>query len=97
MTWDEMYAAKQQGPFAIIGSGKGPGPKGGKHYIEPRGYAAIPGTGPSGETCGSCQHIIRKRLGNAYRKCALMRSMWTGGAKTDIKAKSPACSRWEPK
>jgi hypothetical protein len=59
-------------------------------------YAAAPGTGPDGETCGSCAHIAHVRFANVYRKCGLMRVKWTGGGGTDIKARSAACSKWEP-
>lgn len=31
----------------------------GKHYVAPRGGADRPGTGPAGETCGTCQHNVR--------------------------------------
>lgn len=57
-------------------------------------YAARPGTGPVGETCGSCKHIVRAWNGR-YRKCDLVRRLWTHGPGTDIKARSPACSKWE--
>jgi hypothetical protein len=60
------------------------------------GYAAAPGTGPDGETCGSCRHLYRKHMSKTYLKCFLMRRHWTGGSGTDIKAKSPACKVWEP-
>lgn len=63
----------------------------------PKGYAAIPGTGPKGETCKSCRHLYRRRMSKTYLKCELMRRIWTGGAGTDIKASSPACQRWEAK
>lgn len=33
----------------------------GKNYVEPRGYAYHPGTGPEGETCGSCHFDQRHR------------------------------------
>jgi hypothetical protein len=56
------------------------------------GYIMPPGTGPAGETCGSCRHIARSRR---FRKCGLARMKWTHGFKTDILARSPACSRWE--
>jgi hypothetical protein len=56
------------------------------------GYIMPPGTGPAGETCGSCRHIMRTRR---YRKCRLNEANWTGGFKTDVLARSPACSRWE--
>ncbi len=70
-------------------------PKRGKHYVQQRGYAASPGTGPAGETCGSCEHHHRNQMAKTYHKCALMRAIWTGGAKTDILVRSPACSKWE--
>lgn len=62
---------------------------------EPRGHAAAPGSGPSGESCGSCRHLCRIRHAKTYLKCGLMKSRWTGGPGTDIRAKDPACARWE--
>lgn len=63
----------------------------------PKGYAGKPGTGPKGETCGSCRNIHKKcGSGRAYLKCRLIRWRWTGGAGTDILARTPACERWEP-
>ncbi len=67
--------------------------KRGKHYVQPRGYAHHPGSGPEGETCGSCKHIVRKS--RRYRKCGLNRARWTHGPGSDILAGSPACSKWE--
>ena len=61
----------------------------------PKGYAAPPGTGPDGETCGSCRHLYRNHVAKTYLKCSLMKARWTGGAATDIRARSPACRRWE--
>lgn len=60
-----------------------------------RGYAAIPGSGPPGETCKTCGHLVRKRMAKTYLKCGLMRLSWTGGGGTDVKAASPACRNWE--
>lgn len=60
-----------------------------------KGYAALPGTGPAGETCGSCANLARNRVAKVYLKCGLMRAIWTGGAGTDVRARSPACRRWE--
>jgi hypothetical protein len=57
------------------------------------GYIMPPGTGPAGHTCGDCMHIVRTRR---YRKCGLAQARWTHGFKTDILARSPACSRWKP-
>lgn len=68
-------------------------PKRGKHYIEPRGYAHFPGTGPEGETCGSCKHIQRYRR---WAKCALARAVHTCGRGSDILVRAAACSKWEP-
>lgn len=65
----------------------------GRHVTQPHGYAAPPGTGPPGETCGSCQH----KGGRKFLKCDLQRHRWTHGPGTDIRARSPACSRWTRK
>jgi hypothetical protein len=59
------------------------------------GYAALPGTGPAGETCKSCRHFSRHKQANTWFKCELMRALWTRGHGTDIKAGSPACRRWK--
>lgn len=60
-----------------------------------RGHAARPGTGPAGETCGSCHHIAKRRLGKAYTKCGLTQANWTGGGGSDVRHKDPACSFWK--
>lgn len=70
--------------------------KRGKHYVEPRGYIRPPGTGPDGETCGSCRHLVRRRLAKTYLKCGLAEAKWTGGGGSDVRARSPACEMWEP-
>jgi hypothetical protein len=62
-----------------------------------RGHAAVPGTGPHGETCKTCAHYTLKVMAKAYRKCGLMHAHWTGGPGTDIRARDPACRRWEKK
>jgi hypothetical protein len=63
----------------------------------PKGYAGIPGTGPAGQTCGSCEHVARLGTGTAktYIKCKLMERLWTHGRGSDVLARSPACSKWE--
>lgn len=60
------------------------------------GYFAPPGTGPSGETCATCKYLYRKNMAKTYLKCLRSKGKWTGGAKTDVRARSPACSGWEP-
>lgn len=66
--------------------------KRGKHYVQPRGYAAPVGTGPRGETCGSCKHASRYRR---FIKCDSNRARHTHGRGSDILARSAACSKWE--
>lgn len=63
---------------------------------EPKGYAGLPGTGPAGETCKTCRHKAAPGdTARVYWKCRLMRAHWTGGPGTDIRMRSPACSKWE--
>lgn len=59
-------------------------------------YAALPGTGPAGETCRTCNNLSGKRMSRRYYKCELTKGQWTGGPGTDVKVRSPACSKWEP-
>lgn len=60
-----------------------------------RGHIAPPGTGPEGETCGTCCHLVRKRMAKTYLKCGLNQARWTGGGKTDVRARDLACSKWK--
>lgn len=71
------------------------GPKRGKHYVQPKGYAASPGTGPKDETCKMCRHLHRKQMAKTYLKCKLTQKTWTGGRGSDVLAGSPACRFWE--
>jgi hypothetical protein len=61
----------------------------------PRGHVEPIGTGPKGETCGSCLHLYRNRMSKTYLKCALNRARWTGGGATDVRARDAACKKWE--
>lgn len=63
----------------------------------PKGYAARPGSGPAGHFCRDCRHATKKSLAKNYWKCRLMVRSWTGGFKTDIRLKSPACEHWASK
>jgi hypothetical protein len=69
----------------------------GKHYVEPRGYADKPGTGPKDETCGSCEHQTYYRSAKRYPKCLLTRAAWTHSRRTDILVGAAACSKWKAK
>lgn len=63
-----------------------------------KGYAAVPGTGPSGQTCKTCANYAHNRgsegRSKPYPKCWLLVKFWTNGPGTDIKAKAPACKHW---
>ena len=61
------------------------------------GHAAVPGTGPDGETCDSCAHLYRRRLSGTYLKCGLMRACWTRGSGSDVRAAYAACRQWTRK
>lgn len=60
--------------------------------------AAKVGSGPQGETCGSCAFKLRvKYHDKSYLKCGLMEKHWTHGGASDIRAKWPACREWKAK
>jgi hypothetical protein len=65
----------------------------------PRGHYFTPGTGPAGETCGTCKHRVLRGnsegRGRGHQKCGLNRANWTHGPRSDIRAKDPACKFWE--
>lgn len=64
--------------------------------VKQRGHAAIPGSGPEGETCGTCMHRCRRRgSSKVFQKCGLMCHYWTNGYGTDIRCKDPACKMWQ--
>lgn len=63
----------------------------------PKGYAALPGTGPAGETCRTCRHKSPTGFNARYYKCYLVRHRWTHGISTDIRVRWPACSKWQAK
>lgn len=69
--------------------------KKGKRDESARGHVARPGSGPAGESCGTCRHLCRIKHAKTYLKCGLVRHAWTASPKTDIRAKSPACQLWE--
>lgn len=62
-----------------------------------KGHAWRPGTGPSGETCKTCEHytIRSGHAAGSFRKCGLMQKHWTNSYGTDIRAGDPACKFWE--
>jgi len=60
-----------------------------------RAYAAKPGSGPDGERCGTCAHAYVREFNKRYWKCGLVPA--SCGIGTDIRLKTPACKKWEPK
>lgn len=70
---------------------KGDGPP-----VSKRCTAAPCGTGPEGETCGSCAYLTRANGGASYYlKCGKVKHLWTHGSGSDIRAKWAACREWE--
>jgi len=61
-----------------------------------KGHAGPPGSGPKGETCGTCAHLARIQHAKSYLKCGLCQKNWTGGPGTDVRAKDAACWKWQP-
>jgi hypothetical protein len=48
------------------------------------------GSGPAGETCGTCSNLVRVRYHDkGYLKCGLV--VWSHGPGTDIRLKDAAC------
>ena len=62
-----------------------------------KGHYARPGSGPAGETCGTCQHycVISSGSGKTFRKCERTKGTWTHGPGSDVRKKDPACLGWE--
>lgn len=54
-----------------------------------KGYAAEPGSGPPGQTCGTCAFIS---MGRRFKKCGI--GTITSGEATDILVSAPACRLW---
>lgn len=59
-----------------------------------RGHASAPGTGPVGETCGSCRH--RHPTDSSYRTwtCDAV-SKFSADRGTPISQHEKACGRWQ--
>lgn len=66
--------------------------------VHANGYAAKPGTGPAGESCGTCANCRMRHLSAQRRvyKCALAMSGWNSSRSSDVLIHSPACEKWTP-
>lgn len=59
-------------------------------------YPYKPGSGPSGETCRTCDNAtLHTYHDKRYWKCGLV--VPTSGPGTDIRLKTPACRAWRRK
>ncbi len=91
MKWTEHDIAHQQTLFDL---GVDDPFNGTKHPKRPSTPALI-GSGPAGETCGTCRHrSLVQHHDRFYQKCDLMRPHWTHGEATNIKAAWSACRLW---
>jgi hypothetical protein len=62
-----------------------------------KAHPYAPGSGPAGQTCGTCQKLCRVEYHNKiYRKCHVLMKYWTHGPGTDIRCRDAACRSWEP-
>lgn len=63
------------------------------------GYAAPPGTGPEGQTCGTCAHChvrsARRTPRRRFYKCGLRIATWNTDRSSDVLVSSPACRLFE--
>lgn len=67
-----------------------------RHPVD-RAHPYPPGSGPPGQTCGTCAKLCERRLAKTYFKCHVLIKFWTAGPGTDIRKKDPACMAWEPR
>jgi hypothetical protein len=67
-----------------------------KHPTD-RAHPYPPGSGPPGQTCGTCAKLCERRFSKTYFKCHVLMKFWTAGPGTDIRKKDPACLCWEPR
>lgn len=60
-------------------------------------HAYAPGSGPPGQTCGTCDKCIAKQYNRTFYKCRVMLRHWTKGRATDVRKRDAACMAWEPR
>jgi hypothetical protein len=62
-----------------------------------RAHPYRPGSGPKGQTCGTCAKLCTHRANKTHFKCRVLMKSWTAGLGTDVRKKDPACLCWEPR
>jgi hypothetical protein len=66
--------------------------------IARRGHASMPGSGPQGETCRTCEHGHKRNTGYGFVEfCALTQAMATKRGQSAIALRDPACAKWTAK
>ena len=62
-----------------------------------RGYADFPGSGPAGETCGSCaHHVTFHKRGQDHHRCFWMERLWGRNDAADIDPDARSWRHWAP-
>jgi hypothetical protein len=67
-----------------------------KHPAD-RAHPYPPGSGPRGQSCGTCAKLCARHFSKTYFKCHVLMGSWTSGRATDVRKKDPACLCWEPR
>ena len=67
-----------------------------RHPLD-RAHPYPPGSGPPGQTCGTCAKLCVKECSRKYFKCHVLMKFWSCGPATDIRKKDLACMAWEPR
>jgi hypothetical protein len=66
-----------------------------KHPLD-RAHPYPPGSGPPGQSCGTCAKLRARTFNRTYFKCNVLKKFWSAGRATDVRKKDPACICWEP-
>jgi hypothetical protein len=67
-----------------------------RHPLD-RAHPYPPGSGPPGQSCGTCAKLCVRDFKHKYFKCNVLKKFWTAGPATDVRKKDPACMSWEPR
>lgn len=62
-----------------------------------RAHPYPPGSGPPGQSCGTCAKLCERVFRKTYFKCHVLKRFWSAGPATDVRKKDPACMAWEPR
>lgn len=68
-------------------------PKGG---ASDRAHPYPPGSGPRGQSCGTCAKLCTREYRRKFFKCRVLMKHWTRTRATDVQLRDAACLAWEP-